>query len=73
MGIKYSETYDEALEFVGGEPIKTSAEGTSNYWSSTECDQLNAWGIDMHFGMIYPSYNPCLDSLSIRPVYVFTH
>lgn len=64
---------NEALKFVGGEPIKRGTDKTSNYWSSSEVDQLNAWGLNMYLGMIYPSYNTIRDTLSIRPVYVFTH
>lgn len=61
---------NEALELVGGEPVKTSSDGTSDYWSSTECDQLHVWGVNMHLGLIYPFYNPRLDCLSIRPIYI---
>lgn len=61
---------NEALELVGGEPINTGTDSTSNYWSSTEGDQNCAWGLDMHHGMCYSGYNTFADSLSIRPVYI---
>lgn len=61
---------NDALTRVGGEPINTSKGSTSIYWSSTEADQFNGWGIDMNRGRIYSRYNTCVDCLSIRPIYI---
>ena len=67
--VKYGEL-NEALELVGGEPINTTNNHASDYWSSTEVDQFNGWGINMKKGRIYSHYNTSVDCLSIRPIYM---
>jgi len=61
---------NDALTLVGGEPIKTVKNSESIYWSSTEFDRFNGWGIDMTIGMIHYDYNTCVDCLGIRPIYM---
>lgn len=60
---------NDALTLVGGEPIKTVKNFESTYWSSTEVDQFNGWGINMSRGRIL-RYNLNADYLNIRPIYI---
>ena len=60
---------NDALILVGGEPIKTVKNSESTYWSSTEVDQFNGWGINMSRGRIL-RYNLNADYLNIRPIYI---
>lgn len=66
--VKYGELND-ALTLVGGEPIKTGKNSESIYWSSTEADQFNGWGINMNRGGTSRYYLK-MDCLSIRPIYI---
>lgn len=59
----FASTLNEALEYVGGHPIK------GWYWSSTESSQLLAWGV--HFSSGYTYNGGKYGSYSVRAVAAF--
>lgn len=58
---------NEALEFVGGEPIKSD---NSYYWSSTEYGARSAWGVGGGVGNVF-YYGGKHGSFVVRPVCAF--
>ncbi len=54
---------NRAIELAGGEPI------TGGYWSSTEYNELNVWGVYFADGHSYISYKCSLNA--VRPVTTF--
>ena len=62
----YKDSINDALEYIGAEPLVSSAW----YWSSTEGSQSNAWSVGFSNGGTYNSSK--YSSLRVRAVAAFT-
>jgi hypothetical protein len=62
----YKDSINDALEYIGAEPLASSAW----YWSSTENSQNHAWVVNFSNGFTY--YNGKYNSGRVRAVAAFT-
>lgn len=62
---------NEALKYVGGEPLVTDPDDDPYYWSSTELDATGAWGLYLYDGYLNNWLNKSEPEAHVRPVSTF--
>ena len=60
-------TVNEALAFVGGQPLEIDAW----YWTSTSYSAYNAWNLTLNDGLASTWYSKASNQLRVRPVSAF--
>ena len=60
-------TVNEALAFVGGQPLEIDAW----YWTSTSYSAYNAWNLTLNDGLARTWYSKASNQLRVRPVSAF--